>query len=193
MKVYGDEEFIHFLREELEDHRNNDIQKGSVWTAGEELLFSEREILKKKLWMWLPNDFRMLGKEIAKEKYPGEIRPELIYTNNDSTINISFTYQQETVAAGADQELCSYMKQAMPYVYPDISILDLEPVHIGEKIATGLAFVTPAIDGQIYNRMFFIVLEGKLLIGSCNCLEQDREDWDELFEQMIASIRVAES
>lgn len=54
MKEYGDEGFIHYLREELENARNQDIQKGSVWMGGEEMLFSEREIIKKSFGCGFP-------------------------------------------------------------------------------------------------------------------------------------------
>lgn len=47
MKEYGDEPFIRFVREKQVMGRNWDIRKGSVWPDGEEMLFAEREVIKK--------------------------------------------------------------------------------------------------------------------------------------------------
>lgn len=189
MKEYGDEGFIHYLREELENARNQDIQKGSVWMGGEEMLFSEREIIKKKLWMWLPVDFKHLDEEIVCQKYPGENRPDIIYTSEDTTVNVCFSYQQPIMADGRIKEFCDGMEQAVRNLFTDESILDRKPLQMDEIEAECLAFETPAADAQIYNRMIFMSLEGRLLIVTCNCLAYYRDDWEELFEQMIASIR----
>jgi len=191
MKEYGDEYFIYLLREAQEQARNRDIQKGSVWTGGEELLFAEREVLKKKLWIWLPEDFKILGRELAKLKYPDENRPDIIYTNPQTTVNIAFSRQ--ALAAGFEKEACSFVCQQIQKLHPGSSILDRKTVRAGEMELECLVFVTLAEDAMIYNQMFFLPLEGRLLIGNCNCRAQEQDEWEELFAQMIASIRTADS
>lgn len=191
MEEYGDEDFICLLREAQEQARNKDIQKGSVWMGGEELLFAEREILKKKLWIWLPEDFSILGKELAELKYPNEKHPDIIYTNPEATVNVAFSRQ--TLAAGLEKEVCCRLHQQLQYLYPDSIFLDRKTVRAGEMERECLIFVAPAEDAMIYNQMFFMALEEKLLIGNCSCLAQEQDDWEELFVQMIASIRTADS
>lgn len=189
MKEYGDEEFIQLLREGLEDARNQDIRKGSVWVGGDEVLFTEREIMKKKLWMWLPQDFRLLGQERAERKYPDENGPDIIYTNPQTTVNVTFSPQ--TLAGGYEKEICIFMERQIRESYPGSSILGIKTISAGELPIECLEFVVPAMDARIYNQMFFMPLDARLLIGNCNCLEQERDEWEEVFDQMQASIRVA--
>ena len=190
MKEYGDELLIQFLREELENAKNQDIRKGSVWVAGDEVLFPEREIMKKKLWMRLPQDFSLLDKELAKWKYPDENRPKIIYTNPEITVNVTFSPQ--TLAGGSEKEVCLCIEQQLGERCPQCSILGRETAAAGHLQLECLKFTVPAEDFRIYNQMFFMTLEGRLLIGNCNCLAQEREDWEMFFDQMLSSIRVGQ-
>lgn len=193
MKEFGDETFIRIMRENQEDTRNQDIQKGSVFADGQELRFQEREILKGLLWMWLPDTFSPLDRELARVKYPNENRPDYIWSNPQTTVNVSLTHRQETLEPGQTGEVRDYMGQMIENLYPSGSILDKGMLQGGEHETAWMDFVTPALDTRIYNLMFFMPLKGRLLMGSCNCLAHEQEDWKGLFVQMLSSIRTAES
>ncbi len=189
MKQYGDEGFIWMLRENQEDAVNTDIQKGSVFAGDQKLLFLEREIYKNQMWMWIPDKFSLLSREFVKIKYPSESRPEIIYANSDTTVNIAFSHKQEKLAAGQEAEVLDDLGYVLRHLYPTCKIYDQDSVRAGENEVAWMDFVTPAMDSEIYNMMFVTPLKGRLLIGTCNCLDSDREDWKDLFVQMIATMR----
>lgn len=191
MKKYGDEGFIWMLRKGQENAKNTDIQKGSVLVGDKEVLFQEREIFKNQMWIWLPKDFELLGKEFVKIKYPSENRPDIIYSNPETTVNVSFLHKQEKLAAGQEAEVRDYLSHVVHNLYPSCGILDKNSVQAGENEAAWMDFLAPAMDSYVYNMMFFTPLKGRLLMGTCNCPESDKEDWKELFVQMIATIRTA--
>lgn len=193
MKEYGDELFIRMLRESQEEARNQDIRLGSVFVEDQELVFQEQEIWKEQLWMWMPDTFAPLGRELMRIKYPNENRPDDIYSNSQATVNISLSHKQEKMEPGETREVRDYMGQIIENLYPSSSISDQNVVKAAEhehEIAW-MDFVTPAMDMQVYNLMFFTPLRGRLLMGSCNCPAQEQEDWKGLFLQMLASIRTA--
>lgn len=187
---YGDEDFIYLLREAQEEARNKDIQKGAVYAGGEELLFTEREILKKKLWMRLPADFKILDKETARLKYPNENRPDIIYADTKAEVNVAFSRQ--ALAAGFEKEVCALVQHWIEDLYEDSRILDRKTVRAGGMEIECLIFTVPAEDAAVYSQMVFLPLEGKVLIGNCSCLAQEQDEWEELFAQMLASIRTAD-
>lgn len=191
MKQYGDEGFIWMLRENQEDAVNTDIQKGSVFAGDQKLLFLEREIYKNQMWMWIPDKFSLLSREFVKIKYPSESRPEIIYANSDTTVNITFSHKQEKLAAGQGAEVLDDLGHVLRHLYPTCKIFYQDSVQAGGNEVAWMDFVTPAMDSEIYNMMFVTQLKGRLLIGTCNCLDSDREDWKDLFVQMIATIRTA--
>ena len=189
MKQFGDESFIRVLRESQEDSRNQDIHQGSVFVEDQELVFQEREILKDLLWMWMPDVFAPLNKELVRIKYPSENRPDRIYSNPQTTVNISFSHKQEKMESGQAGEVRDYMGQVIENLYPSSSIMEKDSVKYGENEVVWMDFVSPAMDIQIYNLMFFTSLKGRLFMGSCNCPAHEQEDWKGLFLQMISSMR----
>lgn len=190
MKAYGDEKFIQVLRDAQENARNTKIREGSVLVEDKELLFEEREILKDRMWMWLPEDFKLLSEEYAELKYPNG-RPDLIYSNPETTVNVSFTYEQEKLAAGEETEVCDSIGQIIQNLYPTSGVLNRGTVQAGENEIAWIDFLTPAIDGSLYNMIFVGTLKGRMLMGTCNCPEEDKDDWTDLFVQMLETIRMA--
>ena len=188
MREYGDEDFICMLREAQEDVRNTQMKAGIVFAGDKQLLFQEREIFRNLMWMWMPEDFTILGKKYAEMKYPSG-RPDLIYSNPDTTVNVSFLYRQEKLAAGQEVEVRDDLGQIVQNLYPTCGVLDKNSVPVGESEAAWVDFLAPAMDSYIYNMMFVVSLKGRLLMGTCNCPEADQEDWKDLFVQMIATIR----
>ncbi len=189
MEKYGDEDFIQMLRERQEEVRNQDIRQGSVFIDGRNMEFHEREIIKKQLWIWLPDEFDLLSQEMARLKYPAENRPDIIYTSQDTTVNISFSRKTAWMESGEEEKIRDSVEQMMLRLYPSASIIDKQTVLSDKKRLAWFDFVTPALDMDIYNLMFFTSLQGKLLMGSCNCLSGDQNDWKNVFLQMLASVR----
>ena len=79
MKTYGDEGWISLLQDRMERARNRKIQNGSVFVGDEALGFAEREIIKDRLWMWLPEQFQKMPARMAKQKYPEFVKQYLQY------------------------------------------------------------------------------------------------------------------
>ncbi|MDE7312396.1 MAG: hypothetical protein K2N87_12385 [Eubacterium sp.] len=210
--MYGDEGWISLLQDRMEKARNRKIQKGSVLVGGEELVFAEREIIKDRLWMWLPNTFALLAEEAVKCKYPDANRPQQVYTDQETDVNICFTLLEGEIEKDGETafEYCDDIVQYVQQYKPECSILKQAVVKAKEKKVPWLAFVSQAEDTQMYNLMFFTVLDlkkdadsdrdrigagradtaGNLLLGTCNCLAQDEDVWKGIFVQMLVSMRI---
>lgn len=190
MKEYGDERFIALLREGRAEAKK-DIRKGKVLADGQVLEFREREIIKKMLWMWLPDGFGPLSGEMARLKYPNENRPDIIYTNPGTTINVTFSHKTDRLEEGQEEEIRDYMGEIVQRLHPSSEIIEKNTAEAENCRLAWFDFVTPAIDTDIYNIMFFTSLQGRLLMGGCNCLDEDKDVWKELFVQMLGTVRSA--
>lgn len=189
MKEYGDEGFINLIRERQEE-AVWDIKAGRVLVDGKNIIFREREVIKGKLWIWMPDEFGPLSKDLARLKYPNENRPDVIYTNKETTVNVTFSHKREKLKEGEEEEIRNYMKEIVKRVQTSSEMIEEGTVKTEEGcLLAWFDFVTPAIDTDIYNLMFFSSLGGRLLIGSCNCLDADREDWKVFFMQMLGTVR----
>ncbi len=191
MEEYRDERFIAMLKERQEMTQNRDIQQGSVYVDGDMVEFAEREIFPGRLFMWMPREFELLSKNLAQIKYPNASRPDIIYSNAQATVNVAFARKAEKLLEGQEEDARDYFEQVIHRLQPASSTIEKQTQQAGGKQIAWFDFVSPAIDSDIYNLMFFASIGRQLLMGTCNCLKPEQNIWKELFIQMIASARFA--
>ena len=61
---------------------------------------------------------------------------------------------------------------------------------ISDKNIAYVEFSNPALDGKLYNLMFFFELDGKTLMGSFNCITKSMRYWQKPALEMMRSIKV---
>lgn len=151
--------------------------------------FGVREALDGKISMVMPKDFAFMRDEVRILKYPDERRPNIVYTNEQGTVNIALTVKDSTrvsneqVSEFKDQTLkiLSSLDRTMSFL--DNAVLTNNGLQIGYY-----TFISKAKDYDIYNAMFCFSLKGTLVMGACNCLAHDRWFYTDVFKVLIESI-----
>jgi hypothetical protein len=193
MAKYGDENFIYRMAHEplpeQEVETENDIMDGYITIRDERIPFNERCIVKDWLYMTIPTDFVLMSEEGAKIKYPNVNRPHIIYTNEDGTTNITFTFSKDKLTNDKIEEAKSYLEQTITGLNPARKIISSAVLEAGIKIGY-FDFMSPAIGCEIYNLMFIFPLDGQFVVGCFNCLPFDKIKWSEAAVQMLSTIRV---
>lgn len=157
---------------------------------GEVIPFTLRTLLDNKIAIILPKQFTAMPVEQVKLKYPFEQRPDPIFTNEQMTINIGFTYTDEELDG---LEMNHYKDAIVLMLKQTQRILEwyedgVQEIH---ETTVGYAeFLTPALGTGIYNLMFFTALEGKVLIGTFNCTEAEMETWQPVAHRILGSFRI---
>ncbi|MED1722887.1 hypothetical protein [Brevibacillus parabrevis] len=64
---------------------------------------------------------------------------------------------------------------------------------VGEKQIGYFEFKSPALDGFLYHLMFFLALEGKMVMGTFACPYAEYEDWREIAFQVMRTVSVTEA
>ena len=59
----------------------------------------------------------------------------------------------------------------------------------GRKVGY-LKLITDAIDQRVYNYVFLTYCDGRLLIGTFNCVEKLLPKWESTSEEIVQSLRV---
>lgn len=195
MKQYGDEDFIFLIKEEAEAdetkvlHENN-IQNGYVILHDEKITFQEFPVIKGEFSMVLPEMFEPMPKNLAELKYQSANRPDIILTNPATTINLTFSYKTTKMREEETEVAKDAIQKVIMKLHPESSVIESKVIHLQNMNIAYFDFVTPAIDSDIYNFMFFFSLKERMMMGAFNCLEQDQYDWKELFIQMLESVCV---
>ena len=148
-----------------------------------------RKILSQKIEIMLPSDFKQMDIETITLKYPNEgARPNEVYTNDNSSINLAFTLSSKKATSDDikknTNELIDILKQL------GIIVASEKQEKINGKDFFIITFSSKALNGVIYNKMFFAELEGKLLIGNFNCTSFMETMWKNKADEIIKSIKL---
>lgn len=174
--------------------QSSSIQKEEIQTEftidNNRIVLEKKQIIDDKLEIFIPQTFSLMSEETAKLKYPSENRPKVIYTNEDATINITFTYSTSKVSDETLGEMKAYLKNNFDNLYPSATWYEDEIETINGKKVGVFELLTPAVDTQIYNLMFFFELDGRLMIGSFNCTEKQMEGYKPIARNIVNSLVV---
>ncbi|MCL2337371.1 MAG: hypothetical protein FWC60_08130 [Firmicutes bacterium] len=169
------------------------IYSGIKDSDGQLIEFTACPFIENKIAMMVPKDFKEMDQASAKIKYPMEQRPGTILTDHTGTINILLSYMDETITNQDTERIRDQMLTVMCRVNPGI-----KPQRAGQEIIAGkniayVEFTHSAIDGKLYNLMYFMELDGKALMGLFNCLTKKIKYWQQPALEMMRSIRLLDS
>lgn len=168
----------------------NDLQNGFIVVKYKKYDVEEKEIMDKSLTMMMPSDFELMNEELAKIKYPGEDRPDYIYSGEDTTVNLTFTMEESGQIDNDEvEEAKNILEKQIGRLYPASKIEDSKTIQAGEKNISFFCFDVPLLDGNVYNLMFFMEHHGCLLMGSFNCSIHQKKQWKKVILQMLMTIR----
>lgn len=180
-------------QDEQDNLQEIDIYQNIITIDDEEVQVIEQPLLDGKMIIRMPKLFSIMSAELASLKYPSERRPNLIYTDTSSSINLAFNLTphrlNEDGVAAFQENMMDILEQAQP----SADWLDTDVQKIDGKTVGFLEVITPAIDGEIFNLMFFASVEGRALIGTFNCMEDDLDTWRPIARAMMESLQFTSS
>lgn len=156
---------------------------------GQWIEFEERTFVDGKLSMRVPKAFVDMDLETAKIKYPMERRPHTILTDYTGTVNILFVHMDTPTSNEDIATIRDGLFHLMRRVNPGIKALSMGEEIISNKVAY-VEFTNSAIDGKLYNLMFYVDLEGAPLMGSINCRTKSMRYWQRPAFEMMRSIKI---
>lgn len=152
---------------------------------------SEDDVIKTKYYEFdngnfsikLPLDFEIMTDELISLKYPNDKKPGIVYTNDDTSINVAINLTD--IKVDSVKEYTNLVRSAFDPIYKDVevNIFDYESHQIGE-----VKLVSPADDTYIYNHMIFFTINGKLRIVTFNCTSDLQKNWKKVGEFIMNSL-----
>lgn len=161
--------------------------------GGQWIEFEERVFVNGKIVMTIPKEFREMDAETAKIKYPMEQRPQTIMTDSTGAVNILFNYMDATMTNAEAEMFRDKLFSLMCRLNPGVRSQSIGCETIADKNIAYVEFSNPAMDGKLYNLMFFLEVEGKPLMCSFNCLTKSMKYWQKAAFEMMRSIKVTAS
>lgn len=128
-----------------------------------------------------------MSEEMAKTKYPSERRPTIIYTNESGSVNIALNHTQSQVVNSQISAYTDNFKKTFENLYPSAQWYNSSVEKLNGKDVGVLELLTPAIDTEIYNLIWFTDLDGRLLISTFNCTKEQMNEWKPIAKSIMAS------
>ena len=186
------DETIISLRKEQYRAENTSIEKG-FYIKDILTTFHEIELLDKFKIM-LPVDFITMDKELAKIKYPSEERPQIIKTNEDTSVNIGFNLLPSDKRLRRDdiEKETTELRRILKKLNSSMEFYNLEIEQLESFNLAWFDYKNSAIDDDLYNIMFIAgISEKEMLHGIFNCSFSDYKDWKTAAIEMLKTIKLS--
>lgn len=155
--------------------------------------YSKKLLFSGLLSIDIPRDFEIMSEEIAQVKYPTESRPTLIYTNEDTTVNVAFNLTDDLLSANELPLFRVNLLESLIAAYPSATWLSDELRKINDKTVGMIEFITTALDMDIYNLLIVFELEGRVMLASFNAPAEQLEQWKPIAHDVMNSLQVGDS
>ncbi len=179
-----DEEIMEF-RKSAKKSKYNSLETG-MYIKDRLIHFKETHVLSDKVSVMLPEGLTDMPLGIAKIKYPSEQRPQVIKTSDDGTVNFTFSLYDTEFNERQIEDALGQFKAVIRKVNPAFIFYDF--VVESDKALGWFDFKSYGLDEQIYNVMYLLPVEGKLMHGIFNCLYRDILEWKEPVHQIMMSV-----
>jgi len=154
------------------------------------ILLIKTAVYSGKVKVFIPDSFSVMTEEMLKLKYPTDNRPTLVYTNESGSVNIVFNHTQNRIKKADYPEFIESFKAALANQYPTAQFYRTGIETINGNSVGIIELITPAIDTDIYNLMWFAELDGRILLISFNCTIDQKDDWIEAANFILESFEL---
>ncbi|MEK4425969.1 hypothetical protein [Solibacillus sp. FSL K6-1523] len=164
------------------------IKDGQLFIEDEKIEFTEISLYENKIRMCIPATFEVMEPELMDIKYPSSRRPEYIYTNDSTSINITMKIMEQQITVEELEDFTQTMMSMLHKIQPSAEMLD-----IGMKEVNGIQmgyfdFISQALGDKIYNVMFLFIVGEHVTMGSVNCSKKEMHIWKPIAYGMMETV-----
>lgn len=174
----------------VNDHDKTITEKNSSLRLGDDLIpLEKRVILDGQMEVSVPKFFKQMPLAQARFKYPSEHRPEVIYTSEDGTVNITFNRTETALAVEELPDFVEQMGDILRSVQPIRNWMGTQVMVNRSGLSIGIIrFIAAGVDTNLYNEILLFVHAGQVMMSTFNCMESDMEVWMPVAENTIQSL-----
>jgi hypothetical protein len=171
-------------------------EKGSMDTGiyiKEELIeFEPVSLYDGKVKIKIPTTFEDMPQNYAEIKYPNKQRPQIIKTNTAGDVNLTFNLLDAEFATEDVIEARNSFKNLIKQVQPSGVFYEEGEEEVAGILLGWFDFKSHAVGGKLYNIMYCVPVDGKMLQGVFNCKTEDAKLWKPVMLQMLRDIKLCE-
>lgn len=126
-------------------------------------------------------------------KYPAyKAKNKIILTNEQTTINFMFDFTEGEIEVDKLELARDQLLELLQKSKPSLIILEKSFIKTEYLDISYFEIVTPALDKDIYNFIYFFALDNKLVMSTFNCFDDEKSWWQPIIKQVIETIKIVE-
>ncbi len=188
---YLDEEILKAKR--LLERRKYTTLETGMYAGEDKITFRRKELFGGLVSVPLPRQFVPMPESVKQVKYPAKRAPEYILTSLDTTVNFCFNRIPAELEDGALQNMSLRFQNALEQINPSIKVKPQPDTATtqGNEMCW-FEYKGYQLNGQSFNRVYLIRLQGAVLHGTFHCRQEDREKWKEIVRQIFFAVQECE-
>ena len=175
---------------ELDKEKAESIYDGMIHIYGRETAISRRIIEDLGISLFMPDEFELMDEEIKKLVFPLSHPPKYVFASGDTQFQITLNPTENVVPNDGIPKFVEISKALMEKMGPHARILATATIKKASKNIGIMEMVTQAVDMNVYNVMFYISINQKVLIGSIVCPAKLHERMVPIAKEILDSIEV---
>ena len=162
---------------------------GSVWIGDTCYKFRMETLFNGRLRVYLPEQFADMPDSSAKVKYPSRNRPSIIKTNENATVDFTFSFIGENQFRLTAQTVWNEIE----YYFPRNVLYDTGTFTKENQEIFWLEYKSFSMESEVYNLLFTIVFGNtdtkSTILGAFNCAFASYDIWKPCVLQIIEAIQ----
>ena len=178
-------------QKKLQQLQQNDINKGYAEIFYDTIKFERKKLCYENFSMIIPTNFKIMPKEVIAYKYQEHNSPEFVYTNENTDINMTFSFLNREELEGDITEVHKQMYQEICNQYHDVEYLSNDILQTEQCLSIAHFSYPVAIkEDTILQVVFLFLLNDVWVFGTFHCPYTQKRDWNDIMKQMLLSIQL---
>ena len=135
----------------------------------------EIALFENKLRVCLSDDFYLVQEPEAVEMFPYQEQPQFIFVTAGFSRYLTFSLLDKKLGAEETIKIAKELRKLIWSLNPGSLLSEANPLSFGNLECSGFSFRTDAGETQVFNTMFAVSFESRLLLGTYGCAIGDEE------------------
>jgi len=154
------------------------------------VLLKRMTFFNEKAEVFIPDSLSIMTEEMLKLKYPSGSRPSIAYTDELGSVSLTFNHTRSKINEDDFPAFFDTVKSAFATQYPTIQFYRSEIQTADENSFVIFEMIIPADETDIYSLMWYVILDGYMLVASFECMTSQVDNWRDIAHFILDSFEL---
>lgn len=147
-------------------------------------------LFENKVKLTIPKLFPEMSKEDIQKRFNRGTPPDFVFAEKKGSPSISITLRSNRITQETVAQYVDLVEKSITGPLPEAKTIRKGTRTINKRKVGYVILITPSLNGEIYNYMFFTDFDNKLLICNFNCMNRSVAEWGDIAESIAFSLTV---